>query len=146
MVLLGSAFSLRGWGDMLAQAAADAPTLRIQLLSGKTGRPVANQRLTLTRGDGKSLDGSPRNRFATTDGEGYAAIPNLDATVGNVLVAVDFFKPCSKTGKRAFSLVAVRASGVVSENVCRPRITVFPQAGTLIFFVRPETWLEKNRR
>jgi hypothetical protein len=93
------------------------------------------------RKDGKAIDG----KGETTDGEGYAAIPNVDAALSDVFISVDLHLPCSKTGKHDFSLAKVRVSGVVSENVCRPRITMYPQAGTLIFYVRDETFIEKMR-
>jgi hypothetical protein len=125
-----------------AQAAADAAALRVQILNGKTGRPVTNQHLRMFRKDGKAIDG----KGETTDGEGYAAIPNVDAAIAEIFIAVDTHLPCSKTGKHDFSLAKVRVSGVVSENVCRPRITMYPQAGTLIFYVRDETFIEKMRR
>jgi hypothetical protein len=121
--------------------AADATALRVQILNGKTGRPVTNQHLRMFRKDGKAIDG----KGETTDGEGYAAIPNVDAALSDVFISVDLHLPCSKTGKHDFSLAKVRVSGVVSENVCRPRITMYPQAGTLIFYVRDETFIEKMR-
>ena len=124
-----------------AQAAADATALRVQILNGKTGRPVTNQHLRMFRKDGKAIDG----KGETTDGEGYAAIPNVDVAIADIFIAVDAHLPCSKTGKHDFSLAKVRVSGVVSENVCRPRITMYPQAGTLIFYVRDETFIEKMR-
>jgi hypothetical protein len=124
-----------------AQAVADATTLRVQILNGKTGRPVTSQHLRMFRKDGKAIDG----KGETTDGEGYAAIPNVDVAIADIFIAVDAHLPCSKTGKHDFSLAKVRVSGVVSENVCRPRITMYPQAGTLIFYVREETFIEKMR-
>jgi hypothetical protein len=129
-----------------AQAAAEAPVLRLQLLNGRTGRPVAHQRLMLLAKDGKPFDGVGKEGV-TTDGEGYAPIPNVDATiVPDVLVAVEQHRPCSKAGKHVFSLIGVRARGVVSENSCKPRITMFPVAGTLVYFVRDETFLERMTR
>gem|GEM_PF-2838074 len=129
---------------MRAQApdAAAAPSLRIQILSGKTGRPVTGQHIVLMRDDG----GAPK-RLADekTDGEGYAAIPNVDGAA-KVSVLVDGQRPCSKIAKRSFELVQVRTAGVVSENTCKPRITLFPQAGTLVVFVREETFFERLRR
>jgi hypothetical protein len=124
-----------------AQAVADATVLRVQILNGKTGRPITNQHLRLLRKDGKAID----NKGETTDGEGYAAIPNTDASLPDVFISVDLHVPCSKTGKHDFSLAKVRVSGVVSENSCRPRISMYPQAGTLIFYVRDQTFLEKMR-
>jgi hypothetical protein len=124
-----------------AQAVADATALRVQILNGKTGRPVTNQHLRMFRKDGRPFD----SKGETTDGEGYAAIPNADTSLSDVSIAVDAHVPCSKTGKRDFSLAKVRVSGVVSENVCRPRITMYPQAGTLIFYVRDETFIERMR-
>ena len=129
-----------------AQAGADAAALRIQLLDGRTGRPVTNHHLVIARKDGRPLEGNGAGKKGeTTDGEGYAPIPNTDVALDHVVVNVDRHRPCSKTEKREFSLVKVRASGVVSENSCRSRITLFPQAGTLVFFVREETFIEKMR-
>lgn len=129
-----------------AQAGADSATLRIQLLDGRTGRPVTNQHLAIARKDGRPLEANGASKkVETTDGEGYAPIPNTDVALDRVVVYVDRHRPCSKAEKREFSLVKVRASGVVSENSCRSRITLFPQAGTLVFFVREETFLERIR-
>lgn len=127
-------------------AAQDAPPLlRVQVLNGKTGRPITNQRLLLERPGGLSLAGEHAIPSETTDGEGYVSIPNLDASVPDVKILVDFHRPCSKLGVHKFSLVKVRVAGIVSENSCKPRISLYPQPGTLIFFVRKETMLEKMR-
>ncbi len=129
------------------QAATDvAPPLRIQVLNGRTGRPVTGRHLILTNKDGHPLEGNGVGKKAeTTDGEGYAPIPNRDVGLDRVVVNVEEHRPCSKTAKHEFSLVKVRTTGVVSENSCRSRITLFPQPGTLIFFIREETFLERMR-
>jgi hypothetical protein len=127
------------------QTPGDASALRVQLLNGRTGRPVANHHLLLLRKDGHPLEGTTK-AGETTDGEGYAAIPNVDAPVADVYVSVEAYRPCSRTEKHHFSLAKVRTSGVVSENSCRPRITMFPLPGTLIFYVREETFIEKMQR
>lgn len=127
--------------------AQDATTLRVQILSGKTGRPVTNVHLRLFRDAHlAAFSGAHDDKGETTDGEGYAPIPNVDATVGSVFIAVDLHRPCSKTDKHDFSLVKVRVAGVVSENSCKPRISMYPQPGTLIFYVRDLTLMEKMRR
>jgi len=126
------------------QAVADTSALRVQILSGKTGRPVTNARVRLFRNAHLlPLDG---NKVVITDGEGYAPLPNVDGSVGEVFVAVEAHRACSKTEKHDFELVKVRTAGVVSENSCRPRITMYPQLGTLIFYVRDETFLERMRK
>jgi hypothetical protein len=127
-----------------AQTGADTTALRIQLLNGRTGRPVTNQHLVITRKDGRVLEGTAK-AGETTDGEGYAGIPNIESPPSEISVSVDAFQPCSKTSRHIFSLAKLRASGVVSENSCRPRITMYPQPGTLIFYVRDETFIEKLR-
>lgn len=99
-----------------AQSASDAVTARLQILNGKTGRPVVNQKIVLMGGDGITAHKARPLGSETTDGEGYAPIPNLDASVGYISVFVGTFHPCSKVDKRTFSLEAVHAGGVVSEN------------------------------
>lgn len=127
--------------------AQDATTLRVQILNGRTGRPVTNVHLKLFRDVHLvSFSGAHDDKGETTDGEGYAPIPNIDATIGNVFIAVDLHRACSKTDKHDFSLAKVRVAGVVSENSCKPRISMYPQPGTLIFYVRDLTLIEKMRR
>jgi hypothetical protein len=125
----------------------DVATLRVQILNGKTGRPVTGAHLKLFRD--AHLTGfavmAHADKGETTDGEGYAPIPNIDGSVPNVFILVDLHRACSKTDKHDFSLTKVRVAGVVSENSCKPRITMYPQPGTLIFYVRDETFMEKMR-
>ena len=124
--------------------------MRVQILDGKTGRPIANQRLLLQGKDGHALGGDgpgkPGMTGFTTDGEGYAPVPNVDASVPEISISVEMHRACSKTERHEFSLLKVRTSGVVSENSCKPRISMYPQPGTLIFYVRDLTLLEKMRR
>lgn len=127
-----------------AQDSTDVTALRIQILNGRTGRPITNQPLRLRRKGGQPLEGNTKTS-ETTDGEGYAPIPNVDTVIKEVSVFVEGFRPCSKTETHTFSLTKVRVAGVVSENACRPRITMYPQQGTLIFYVRDETFIEKMR-
>jgi hypothetical protein len=128
-----------------ALPAQDLNAIRIQILDGKTGRPITNQHLLIMRPDGRALDGGRNLPSLTTDGEGYAPIPTPDPSVPNLVVNVDLHRPCSKTGVHTFPLARIHSTGVVSENTCRPRIKLYPQPGTLVFFVRPETFLEKIR-
>lgn len=131
----------------LPAGAQDALPLRVQILNGRTGRPVTNVHLRLFR-DARlhALSAANGDKGETTDGEGYAPIPNIDATSGNVFIMVDQHRPCSKTDKHDFPLEKVRVTGVVSANSCKPRITMYPQPGTLIFYVRDLTFFEKMRR
>ena len=119
----------------------DPASLRIQILSGKTGRPITNQHILLTTAD-KKLHNDQK-----TDGEGYATLPGnvLPETITTLQVFVDLHVPCSKTAVRTFSVAAARAKGIVSDNSCSSRIKLFPQAGTLVFFVRDETFFERIR-
>ena len=132
------------FGVVLRASAQTAP-LRVQILNGKTGRPLANQKIVVMGRDGVPAHAAHEFGTEMTDGEGYAALPELNTPLTEVRVFVESHLPCSKTGKHDFSLAKVRVSGVVSENVCRPRITMYPQAGTLIFYVRDETFIEKMR-
>jgi len=139
-------FAVLLWASLRA-AAQDATALRVQILNGRTGRPVTNVHLKLFRDvHAHSFSGAHNDKGETTDGEGYAPIPNVDATTSNIFIAVDLHRPCSKTDKHDFSMVKVRVTGVVSENSCKPRISMYPQPGTLIFYVRDLTLLEKMRR
>ena len=126
--------------------AQDAMTLRVQILNGKTGRPLVNQKIVLMTKTGPPAEAAQRLASEVTDGEGYAALPAVNDPAAAVLVYVEAHQPCSKTAKRSFAPTKVRVTGIVSENSCKTRISMYPQPGTLIFFVRPETFLEKMRR
>jgi hypothetical protein len=128
-----------------AQTGGGGSTPRVQILNGKTGRPLANQKIVLMGQDGVPSHSNHDFGAEITDGEGYAPLPELGAPLIDVLVFVEWHQPCSKANQRNFAEAKVRLLGVVSENSCRPRITMFPQPGTLIFYVREETLLEKMR-
>jgi hypothetical protein len=123
----------------------DATPLRVQILNGKTGRPLANQKIVLMTHAGAPSQADQRLASEVTDGEGYALLPNISDPSADVVVFVETHQPCSKNFRHNFSPMKVRVAGVVSENSCKPRITMYPQPGTLIFYVRDQTFLEKMR-
>ena len=117
----------------------DPGAIRIQLLSGKTGRPVTAQHIVML---------SPDHKFhhdEKTDGEGYATLPSVDVPPERLEVWVDFHRACSKSNVFSFDPVTIRAKGLVTENSCSKHIHMYPQAGTLTFFIRDETFWEKMR-
>ena len=125
--------------------AASAQTLRIQMLDGKTGRPVANEHVNLYRGsDSKDLTGNSFIRNFVTDRDGVITTTDIDRDTKTVGVAVSWHRPCLKEFRwQWFSLSEVFSSGLVSENSCKPTVEKVAPPGTLIFFVREETFFEK---
>ena len=118
--------------------------LRVQVLNGRTGRPVINTHLLLIGDDGLALDGSRDNPGENTDGEGYAPLPaTLRSRQLHLYVAG--FLPCSRGGRRTFALQQLATRGIVSTNECSSRIRLFPQRGLLVVFVRSEHWWEALR-
>lgn len=130
-------------GTVSLAAHAQTQDLRLQILNGKTGRPVTNTHVTLWR----DMNHTPLSREAaaqvTTDGEGYAAVPANDSEF--IVVYTDGRQPCSTTFKRTYSLTDVRMHGLVSENSCNKHIHTYAEQGTLVVFVRELTLYERLR-
>lgn len=129
-----------------ALAQHDASQLRLQVLNGRTGKPVAHQKVVVMAGESSARRKTVKLVDVATDGEGYVSLPDAASQVERLHVYVEAYRSCSKAEVNSFELAKVAASGVVSENACRSRISLYPQPGNLVFFVRPETWLERMRK
>ena len=71
------------------------------------------------------------------------ATSDIAPDVHSFYVAVDWHRQCAKKNPTAFSLQEVFAKGIVSENTCKPKLQRSVSPGTLILFVRDETFFEK---
>lgn len=120
--------------------------MRLQVLNGRTGKPVVHARVTVWASDDIPKHPAKKLVKAETDGEGYISLPDAGPVPQHVIVDIETFRPCSRTDTNSFTVQKIAATGLVSENACKPRISLYPQAGTLVFFVRPETWLERLRK
>lgn len=148
-MLRGVWLMLAGMLALAMPAAAqqkDGLQMRLQVLNGRTGKPVVHQKVQVWGSDGVPKHPGRRMVDAVSDGEGYVTLPDVVPVPQRLVISVGTFRPCSKTSVNSFEFAKVVASGVVSENACKPRISLYPQAGTLVFFVRPETWLERMRK
>ena len=131
----------------LVTQTATAETLRIQILNGKSGKPVANEHVNVFRtGDFGDLTGNRNVAGFTTDADGVFTTSDIRSDIHSFLVSVDWHRQCSKNDKVnnvAFSLHEVFTKGVVSENTYKPKLERTATPGTLILFVRDETFFEK---
>jgi hypothetical protein len=123
---------------------ANAQTLRIQVLYGKTGKPVANEHVNIFRGEGfGDLAENKGVRGFNTDADGVITTSDIAQDVHAFYVFVDWHRQCSRTIQVKFPLDQVFEKGVVSENTCKPKLQRTAEPGTLILFVRDETLFEK---
>src|SRR5258708_14275441 len=126
---------------------ASAQTLRVQILNGKTGKTVANEHVNLFRtGDFGDLTGDRNVRGFKTDADGVITTSDIAPNIHSFLVSVDWHRQCSgneKVNRISFSLQEIFVKGVVSENTCNPKLRRSTEPGTLILFVRDETFFEK---
>jgi hypothetical protein len=118
----------------------NAQTLRIQILNGKTSEPVANEHVNLFR-PGDSGANWHIGEF-NTDENGIFIFSQIDPKTDSFTVAVDWHRPCAKSYAK-FSLQNIFSKGSVSENTCKPKLRRSAEPGTLILFVRDETFFEK---
>jgi hypothetical protein len=123
---------------------AKSETLRIQILNGKNGKPVANEHVNLFRTGGfGDLTGNRDVAGFTTDANGIMTTSKISPEVQAFFASVDWHRQCTKRNPVAFSLPEIFAKGVVSENSCKSKLERTAEPGTLILFVRDETFFEK---
>ena len=77
-----------------------------------------------------------------TNADGVLTASKIDPKIRSIIVYTEWLHLCSKKN-RNFSVADISSKGVLSENSCskKPQQTAAP--GTLIFFVRDETFFEK---
>ncbi len=141
---------------LLAQAA----TIHIRVLDGRTGKNLSGMNLTFvdyhTDPDG-STDAGLNGRMivkTSADGDSYVANPEAHGVlVFNVLGSSAAWVPCtrqklydSKTrtygSEHLYPVSTIVASGLVAHNSCSRRAAT-AKPGELVIFVRPPTWWEK---
>jgi 5-hydroxyisourate hydrolase-like protein (transthyretin family) len=122
---------------------ANAETLKVQVFNGTTGKPVANEHVNIFLGKDSGDLASNRNigEF-NTDADGIFTVSQFAAETHSFTVYVNWHKPCAKN-LTTFSLQEIFSKGVVSENSCRSKLERSVTPGTLILFVRDETFFEK---
>ena len=125
----------------------DAQVLRVQILNGKNGKPVANEHVNLFRtGNFGDLAGDRNVRGFKTDADGVITTSDISPDIHSFLVSVDWHRQCNeneKVNRIAFSLPEILSKGVLSENSCKAKLRRSAEPGTLILFVRDETFFEK---
>ena len=120
-----------------------AQTLRVQILNGKNGKPVANEHVNLFRnGDFADPAGNYNVPGFGTDAAGIFTVSQIAPDTRSFAVYVDWHKPCA-TKRTTFSMQDIFSKGIVSENSCKAKVGRIAEPGTLILFVRNETFFEK---
>jgi hypothetical protein len=74
--------------------------------------------------------------------DGIVTVSITDPHADSLDVYVEWHHPCAKK-RVAFSLQEIISTGVVSENSCNSKLKRSSIPGTLILFVRDETFFEK---
>jgi hypothetical protein len=123
-------------------ADAHAVSVRIRVLDGRTGRPVAGEHLQIWMNEAR---GAARDVVTGKDG-----IALLEAPSGaTIIVATDLYFDCRpfKKGdaRPSYSVGEIVSAGVTAANTCG---NADPEArvGELLLFVRPIHWWEGFRK
>jgi hypothetical protein len=119
---------------------ANAQSLKVQILNGKNGKSLANQRVVLM---GQS-DSAAFRRIGDfhTAVDGIITLSITDYHADSFDVYVEWHHPCAKN-RVTFSSQRIISTGVVSENSCNSKLKPSSIPGTLVLFVRDETFFEK---
>jgi 5-hydroxyisourate hydrolase-like protein (transthyretin family) len=78
----------------------NAQTLRVQILNGKTGKPVVNEHVNLFRtGEFGDLTGDRNVRELTTDADGIITSSDFAPDTQSFYVSVDWHRQCTKKAR-----------------------------------------------
>jgi hypothetical protein len=124
---------------------SSAQTLRIQIVNGKSGEALSNQHVVLMGAvDADDQSSLRRMEDFTTDKDGIGAVSKIAPEIKAIYVFVEWHHQCAKNVGVRFSLRDIFATGTVSENSCKPKLSrLTPLPGTLVLYVRDETFFEK---
>jgi hypothetical protein len=129
--------------------ALKAQDIRIRVLDGRNGHPIMNVHVEV--GVNAMHNGGPE--FDTN--KAGEAIWHLDSNDVSFFILSDNYADCRKLPKSSpadvnpypmHSVMQVLSSGVIAENTCsKKRFVAAPQAGEVVFFVRPLHWVGAHR-
>jgi len=117
-------------------------TIIVQVLNGKTGKPIKGEAPNIWIGNVKDPV-NPR-----TDSKGEIALEIGQAQPAEIRVMGNYYMDCRRRENQElmmnvrYSLTEIIAKGVVSENGCGQSRTN-PIPGKLILYMRPMTFKEK---
>ena len=115
--------------------------IKIHVVDGKSGKPVANEHVLVFYGDSAAdIRAQTHHQETHTDSAGNA---RLSGVKGFLEVWIDRHPLCEPS-VRAFSVDAIQSSGIVAPNTCGTATHVAVPA-ELYLFVRKETFIEGMR-
>jgi hypothetical protein len=141
-----------------ACSAQQPHTLRVLLLNGNNGAPLANTTLIF---DSQCRQGTLPECAHTYSGnwpwQKANAAGVVDLPITDILESFTIshhsgdFKYCQDVGKSPdeapdlprFAVAAIIRTGVVAPNSCNTHLHIQPQPGQLVFFLRPFTLFEE---
>ena len=126
---------------------AQTRTIEVQAYNGKTGAPLAKQRLLVFAGASQQDAAFHQRNFdLTTDAGGEATLVLDSPQVQWVQVFADYLTLCQDTpNHQSFRVSEIISSGLSSPNTCG-KLTRPNTPGKFIVFARPATFAEKMRR
>jgi hypothetical protein len=132
---------------LTASAMAQVKEITLQALDGKTGKPLANQRLLVFAGDTAEAATFHRQNFVlTTEADGKAKLPITSTDTKWIQVWADGLTLCqTKPNDLSFKVETISTVGVSAPNTCSP-LSQTPKSGIFIVFARESTFSEKMAR
>jgi hypothetical protein len=132
---------------LAASAMAQVKEITIQALDGKTGKPLANQRLLVFAGDTAEAATFHHQDFVlTTDTGGRAKLPITSPGTKWIQVWADGLTLCqTKPNSLSFKVETIATLGLSAPNTCSP-LAQAPKSGVFIVFARESTLSEKMAR
>ena len=124
---------------LLAVSTLQAATIRIRVLDGRNGKPIADEVLQIFINDqnGASQLGTGKDGAATLE------VP----TCASLRIQSNHYMDCRLHKKGAprpiYSVDEIISLGIAAGNICQRRLDFKASRGEFLFFIRPYRWWEK---
>jgi hypothetical protein len=127
-------------------AVAQNRQIIVQVLDGDTGKPIANQHLTIYAGDSPDAVIHRKMNFqAVTNQKGFASL-NTPPAAKWLQVWADWKTLCQDNPKgKSFSIDEILSTGLAAPNTCSSLVQK-PDPGQFVLFARRSTAKEELRQ
>jgi hypothetical protein len=131
---------------LVGTALSQSVTIVVQVLDGRNGKPLINERLLVFSGE--SRDDTMLKKYSlsiNTDKEGLASLTINPSESKWIQVWVDTRTLCqSNPNSKSYSIATILKTGLAADNTCSKLVRdVGPNH--FIVFARPATFIEKMR-
>jgi len=145
--VLGAVFSSSSLLKAQTDGVPKSVDIAVQVLDGRNGKPIANQRVLVFVGaSSEAAKSHAEHTDLTTDKDGLGILRVHPDQTQWIQVWADGRVLCyPDPNQSSFSIDAIMSTGIVAPNSCSG-VMKDPTPGHLIIFARPARFMEKMKR